>query len=170
MFCNYVIVKIIAYLPIPEILSCKLLNKKIKTLIESRWFIQLYNKQNGTIVSHLDFIIALTPPEISNTIKMYHSKHKHIRRLSCSAFKTGHHGVTWNDVLENPNIWWNWEALSQNLNITWEIIINNPDQKWNWSYVSLNPNLTWDIIINNMNKKWDWEHISINHFSQEVLF
>jgi hypothetical protein len=53
-----------------------------------------------------------------------------------------------------------WDCISQNSNVTWEIIINNPTIPWEWTNISLNKNITWDIIINNPDYPWDWDYLS----------
>ena len=68
--------------------------------------------------------------------------------------------ITWKFICENPQISWNWRAISEHSNITWKIIKNNPDKPWNYTSVSRNQNITWNIIKNNLNFNWCWDFIS----------
>lgn len=60
--------------------------------------------------------------------------------------------ITMDIVLKNPNIKWDWNALSVNCNITMDIVLNNIDKPWNWSNFRYNPNIyyakmNWRILI-----------------------
>jgi hypothetical protein len=92
--------------------------------------------------------------------------------------------LTWEYVLEHPNMKWNYFILShnecvtmdivnkysdkpwdlniliQNKNITWDIIKNNPQYEWNYYYFSYNPNMTWKIAIENPNIVWDYSRLT----------
>ena len=70
--------------------------------------------------------------------------------------------ITWEIILHNPDKPWEWSSISRNKNITWEIIKNNPDNLWNWMGISHHPNITWEIIQNNPDNPWDWYCISRN--------
>lgn len=61
--------------------------------------------------------------------------------------------ITWEDICNNPNIKWNYTALSHNPNITWDIICENPDKPWNYTdMLNYNINITADIVIRNPDK------------------
>ena len=62
--------------------------------------------------------------------------------------------ITWNDVVNNPDIRWNYLPLSQNQHITWDIIEANPTKPWDYIFIAHNPNITWDIIEANPTKPW----------------
>jgi len=102
-------------------------------------------------------------------------------------------GITWKDIVDNPEYrwsWrgisrnpnitfkivlenllkeWDWRALSRHPNITWDMIIENPDLPWKKRCVSLNPNITWDIIRDNPEWPWDWRYLSKNKFSKHNM-
>ncbi len=78
--------------------------------------------------------------------------------------------ITWDIVLDNPNIEWNYQILSKNPNITWDIVKNNPNIEWNYSSMSRNPNITWDIVKNNPDIKWDYEQLLYNKFQLHDYF
>ncbi len=46
-------------------------------------------------------------------------------------------------IQKNPEMDWDWEGISSNLNITWEIVQKNIEKPWNWSMLSAHPNITW---------------------------
>ena len=95
--------------------------------------------------------------------------------------------LTWNIILDNLDINWNWKIISQteivtwdivcnnpylpvdfaclckNSNISWDIIKNNPEKLNNFWYISQNPNITIEIIENNFDLTWNWECLSNNY-------
>lgn len=78
----------------------------------------------------------------------------------------GNSNITWFNMCERPDNYWNWLSVSSNANITPEIIKDNPDKPWEWHLfgISNNPNVTYDMIINNLDKKWDWACLGDNKF------
>ena len=42
----------------------------------------------------------------------------------------------------NPDLPWNWYAISRNKKITMDMICDNPRLPWSWNWISMNPNLT----------------------------
>ena len=55
---------------------------------------------------------------------------------------------------------WNWNLLSQNLNLTSDIVRDNPDKSWDWYFLIDNPNISWAVIESNLIKEWDWRLLS----------
>ena len=45
------------------------------------------------------------------------------------------------DVLEYPNMPWDWGWLSKNPSITMKDIIAHPDKPWEWTELSANPRI-----------------------------
>lgn len=45
---------------------------------------------------------------------------------------------TFDDVIQYPDIPWDWKALSKNPNITFDNVIQHLDIPWNWKWLSLN--------------------------------
>lgn len=93
--------------------------------------------------------------------------------------------ITWEDVIKNPQIhwdydrlsyympWyvitsfispelWNLELLSSNSNVTFEIIKTNPNINWDPYGVSRNKNITLDIILRNLDFPWNIEGLFLN--------
>lgn len=71
--------------------------------------------------------------------------------------------ITWNDVLKNPYIPWNWGGLSENPNITLDIIEQNSQSNWDEYYLSRNPNLTFQFVKKySIKQKWDWHILTIH--------
>ena len=50
--------------------------------------------------------------------------------------------ITWEIIVENYSINWNYDALSKHANISWEIIQANPQIKWDYYLMRANPNVT----------------------------
>jgi hypothetical protein len=70
--------------------------------------------------------------------------------------------INWIDILNNPDINWNYNILSKNDNITFDIVLNNLDKKWCFSNLSMNRNITYDIIRNNPQFDWSIEKYLLN--------
>jgi hypothetical protein len=72
--------------------------------------------------------------------------------------------VTWNIIIDNPHLPWEWKfmGIGSNPNITWKIIQDHPGYAWDWDSLSFNPTITWDIINTHPNKPWNWTSISMN--------
>jgi len=68
--------------------------------------------------------------------------------------------ITWEQVIQNPQIKWSYDLLTCNKNITLNIIKDNPDKNWNFSYLCRNLSITWDDIVSNPQINWDWSFIS----------
>ncbi len=94
--------------------------------------------------------------------------------------------ITWDDIINNPQLNWDPFYVSMNPNISWEIIIENLDYPWRmdvitkhvpWNFIIEHPNIEWDWINisytapweiiykyhNDPSFKWCWNHISINY-------
>jgi hypothetical protein len=69
---------------------------------------------------------------------------------------------TWNIVVENPDIVWNYMYLSINPTITWDVVRSNRDKNWRYDLISGNPIVNWDIIKNNPDIKWFYPMMSRN--------
>jgi len=74
--------------------------------------------------------------------------------------------ATWEEIMNNPDIQWDWAEVSANPNITWDIIKSNLHFPWEVNALARNPNITLDMYNNstmarnpNVCKSWDWELI-----------
>jgi hypothetical protein len=76
--------------------------------------------------------------------------------------------LTFEMILNNLDINWDWYWLSQHPNITYENIISK-QLPWNWKGISANPNIDWKTVYNNPDKEWDFFHISRNKFLKEPI-
>ena len=65
-------------------------------------------------------------------------------------------------ILDNPQKRWNWAYLSQNLYIDIEHIINNSHLPWRWSEITYRRDVTFELVSNNLDKPWDWYQLSEN--------
>lgn len=71
--------------------------------------------------------------------------------------------ITWENVINFPELPWRWDGLSQNPNITWEIIKNNLDKPWHWLTIGMNKNITPQIIDENIHFDWYWNWHAISY-------
>jgi hypothetical protein len=68
--------------------------------------------------------------------------------------------ITFDQITELKNRYFNLEGISNNPNISLKIIRENPSVRWNWSYLSLNPAFSMETIMQNKHLPWDWRLIS----------
>jgi hypothetical protein len=76
-----------------------------------------------------------------------------------------HKYLTWDIIEQYPDKPWNWDRISQNTNIKWSDIknnLNNHFHKWNWEYLSNRIDLDLEYVIDDMDNPWDWHQISSN--------
>jgi len=67
---------------------------------------------------------------------------------------------TFDDMINNPDIQWNWASASANPNIVFGIIQQHPELPWDYTEFSRNPNVTFDLVMNNLDKPWHWQNLS----------
>ena len=86
-------------------------------------------------------------------------------------FYTNSSIATEKDITENPDLPWNWMAISLNRNISLEFIEKNIEMI-DFVNLSYNPNITKEFIHKYKNKKWDWSNLANNLFlfDNEVCF
>lgn len=65
-------------------------------------------------------------------------------------------------ICAHPEINWQYDILSKNVNITWDIIQQNPQHKWCYNYMSSNPNITWEIVKEHPNELWNEYRLAMN--------
>lgn len=68
---------------------------------------------------------------------------------------------------------WKWHNISCNPNITWDDIVNNPNLPWEWEYVSVNPNITMDIIkstLKKCSKKYNYKNKDWEYWEYEMYY
>ena len=68
--------------------------------------------------------------------------------------------VTQNHLLENPDLHWEYSYLAKHIDL--EFIKQNPQCKWGVYGLSKNPTLTIDYILQNRARGWDWEAVIRN--------
>lgn len=61
-----------------------------------------------------------------------------------------------------PNSEWDWESISENINISWEFIQENQHLPWDWECVPSNPNVSLDIIMSDKRIKEKFYGLSGN--------
>jgi hypothetical protein len=92
---------------------------------------------------------------------------------------------TWNFIIAQTDVNWDWVSISAHPNITPEIVKANPNlswlwtelcknpnfvdvpearlhPRWSWNAFSWNPKITWEIVSSNLDRDWDWEGLSYN--------
>ena len=84
--------------------------------------------------------------------------------------------ITWKIIIDNIDIYWDWNYLSGSDKISWDIVKNNIDLPWCWYELSKNSIINTRIISNNMNYPWCWyngvsknKNISIIYFIRCIL-
>ena len=56
----------------------------------------------------------------------------------------------------------NIKNISKNESVKWKDVINHPEIEWNYKDLSLNSNITFDIVLKNLDKKWCFRNLSYN--------
>ena len=60
---------------------------------------------------------------------------------------------------------WNIKFISNSINL--QEIINNPEIKWNYNWISENPTLTSEFVLTHFKENWDWivvfSNLNINY-------
>ena len=62
-----------------------------------------------------------------------------------------------NDILDHPELKWDWSHVSHNPSVTMEIVLSNIIKPWNWVRLSRHPNITMSDIESHMNLPWIWK-------------
>ena len=66
------------------------------------------------------------------------------------------------DILDHPELKWDWTSVSQNLSVTMNIVLSNIDKPWNWGCLSGHRNITMSDIESHMDLAWVWNFVSWN--------
>jgi hypothetical protein len=61
---------------------------------------------------------------------------------------------TIDDIINNPDIPWDYGGVSENPNVNWSVVVNHPDLPWDYPSLARNPNITADIVSDNPNYPW----------------
>ena len=75
--------------------------------------------------------------------------------------------IDWNDVENNPNLFWSIDNLSRNSNINKEILFDN-NLDWDIDNLSSNENIDLDFIHDNNELEWNWNKKLINSFNKNL--
>jgi hypothetical protein len=75
--------------------------------------------------------------------------------------------IKFSQVLENPDLPWDWHNLSVNPSIKFTDVLKNLDKPWNWDYLSNNPSIKFSDVLENIDKPWNWYYLSRNPFNGE---
>lgn len=70
--------------------------------------------------------------------------------------------VTIQNVLDHPQLPWNYSHLSRHVNITLQMMLDHPELPWEFDHASANPNITYEMMINHSNIKWCYKYLSLN--------
>jgi hypothetical protein len=84
-------------------------------------------------------------------------------------------------IESHPDKEWDWEGISQNLNLTMldveshPDIESHPDKEWDWGEISQNPGISMSDIeshptVGNTDQAtpWNWKGISYNEFNKDT--
>jgi hypothetical protein len=77
-------------------------------------------------------------------------------------YKKRYHERWINHVNNLPYEYLNMHALSSSDNITWDTVINNPHLEWDFKKLSKNANISLDIVENNRQCDWDYNSLLLN--------
>lgn len=136
--------------PFEELYESKLLNLKIVKRFKS------YQWCSCSLQSNCNFTIDI----ILNNPKIFSDG-------VVSNFYTENNNFRFEDVINYPDINWNWETLTIHKKITWKNIEDNIHLPWNWTKILLNPNLTFEFVDKYNDKIMDWSYLSKNEFNFE---
>ena len=132
------------------IVSTKYLNL---TLIEK--FIEICSTINSAEDSSIRRRMSLNPA-LTLERALAHPEFK----WECSSFSSRCMNI--NDILNHPELEWDWFFVSQNLSVTMEIILANIDEDWSWKCLSRHPNVTMSDIESRLHFPWSWGDVSYN--------
>lgn len=76
--------------------------------------------------------------------------------------------ITIEFIKQNLNKNWGWISLSRNPAIKLQDIIDNPNLPWNYNTMSSNPNITLNFVYRNIDKNWNWEELSRNKLEYDT--
>lgn len=80
----------------------------------------------------------------------------------CSYSLSKNPALTFDTVLKNPGIAWDWSEISRNPCVTMDIVLKHPGFDWNYKLLSENPSITWDDIKNNFGLDWYYRNVCKN--------
>lgn len=70
--------------------------------------------------------------------------------------------VTYQTVLDHPELRWSYAGFSENRNVTWEHVNMNRNVVWSFDGLSKNPNMSMAIVLENLDKNWNFHNLSSN--------
>jgi len=70
--------------------------------------------------------------------------------------------LTIENVLECPNVRWDWACLAAHPNISLEIIESHPGLPWWTGTMINNPNITIEYVLDHPDYRWNWKEITTN--------
>ena len=127
------------------------LNSSLPKIIKKKFGINLVRMKMQTIYPTIEELIKKNSNEIY--VRQINHDNKNItflfikERVYRSVSYTSHHPcITIKDVLDNPDLPWNWMDLSSNTSITAKDMINNPKLPWDWDCWESKPDTTARLI------------------------
>ena len=91
----------------------------------------------------------------------YDDDDENIDEMTLGGSISSKYNLTIKDILDYPNVDWDWNRISSNPNITMDDIKSHPELNWNWRNISLNPNITIEFIRDNI-ERLDMEYLCSN--------
>lgn len=73
-----------------------------------------------------------------------------------------HEAITFQHVLDNPGMPWNWAGVSANPGLTWADVEAHPGCPWNWGELSGHHEVNIARVRAHLQQPWDWRKLSCN--------
>lgn len=78
--------------------------------------------------------------------------------------------ITDKDVLQHPNLAWDYDVLSYKKTITFNLVRKLINKPWNFEALSKNPTIIVDDVFEFKNKLWNWEYLMDPHYNNKNMF
>lgn len=71
-------------------------------------------------------------------------------------------GITMKDILDHPELPWDWDFVPRNPNATIQFVLDHPYKPWCWSSVSKLPSVTMQTVLDHPDIPWVWKELARN--------
>jgi hypothetical protein len=70
-------------------------------------------------------------------------------------FISSNNNISFEDIEKNPQLPWDYDTLSQRIDLRFDFVKRNINKSWNFTYLSKNRGITFDDIANNPDLHWN---------------